>query len=195
MLHFWIPVLFALLAISRDAADAVSGRCEMPNNDQTVQEGATGTDVVLATVSKIKKSAIGLPNGDGDFLRHMAAVETGDGTLYQSGQGGLWRVSEEVFSKVKKYMELRHVPPIVGDAMNDPCLMWGEVVTGYVSMNIPLYSAMAVMIRLHMLGYDKIEDDAEAQGVIWRNHFNQTGDAQLFEKSVNRLLAIGRIYS
>ena len=67
--------------------------------DFTIEEDAVGTDVVLATISKIETSGI-FPS-DRRLLRRIAHVETDDGTTPDPTReplpGGIWKVGEENF--------------------------------------------------------------------------------------------------
>ena len=58
--------------------------------DRTLEDGATGTEVVIATVERIRSSGI-FPN-DHQFLRRMARVKSNDGEATET-IGGIWNVA------------------------------------------------------------------------------------------------------
>ena len=64
---------------------------------------ATGTDVVLATITKIQDSAI--LSDDHGFFRRVAFVESRDGTdpdTFREGyNGGIWQVDERILRQTQ----------------------------------------------------------------------------------------------
>ena len=83
-------ITLALLAILLPPALAVV--------DLTVEAGATGTDVVLATISRLESASI-FPS-DRRLLRRIAYVETDDGRSSPS-HGGIWSVNHALFQATK----------------------------------------------------------------------------------------------
>ena len=183
-----IRVIFAVVALAGLLRHARSAsNCETPAVDRTVEEGATGIEAVLATIERITKS--GIFDDDREFLRRMAAVETGDGIRFEPGQGGIWRVDLRVFSDVNNYMKTTPLPLVNKEIEERLCFRWTNEVTGYLTLDAPLYSTLTVLIRLISLDI-KIEDHNQAD--IWRTNFNMDGDINLFDREVNSILARGK---
>ena len=174
MAHYYrlgsAAMLFALLYSA-----IASSHCDNPGVDKTLDEQATGSDVVTATADKIRES--GLFGDDHGFLRSMAKVESDNGELLLQGTGGIWKVSREIFKDVDSYIRL--------DASNLDeefeeifCFNWIDVVYPngfstatvplYSALDVPLYSALAVMVRLQSTGKTLTDNDDE-QAEIWKN--------------------------
>ena len=150
--------------------------------DMTLQSGATGEDVVLATVNKIEDSGI-FPDNFG-FLRRMAAVETSDGNTFIADTGGILRIDATTFTFVNIF--------VPGSDFEDTFqeefyFEWSNTITGYGDLDVPLYSALAVMVRLNITGHSILSDDINEQAQIWKNLFHLDEDVQVFIEIVQQL--------
>ena len=179
--------LLALLLAAVFPFATPSSHCEFPAVDRTLEPEAKGEDVVLATVDKIIAS--GVFSDDFGFLRRMAAVETSDGEDLIAGSGGIWGISPIEFLLVDNFMENDPRGKNLEDTFkNGLCFIWSTTVTGLSAMDVPLYSALAVMIRLVSLGRTITDDDIEAQAILWRDSFTAGGNEQDFIDAAEALL-------
>lgn len=146
--------------------------------DLTLVPGAKGKSVVRSTVRKIAESGI-FQESDflSLFLRRMAFAETNDGVI--SGDGGIWAISEvtlrftkgyvttlargsEIGRKIKNAFGFDWVTTVLVDNCEIPC--------NTQKMNVPLYSALAVMIYLNVSGRE-IPEDKDSQVMLWKEVF------------------------
>ena len=164
--------------------------------DLTIESGAFGTDVVLATISKLEAAQIF--ESDMRLLRRIAYVETDDGRVApadgsSSGQdahsstSNIWNVDNINFLRTTtdmiladKRMEIAAKFPEVGE--------WEFVV--WEDLSRPLWSALAA--RLVLLLAENITmipstDDIAAQALFWKNYYNDDGDVAEFERRVGEL--------
>ena len=137
--------------------------------DKTLEEGAQGTDVIKATVNKITES--GIFSDDFQFLRRMAAVETNDGETAIFGDGGIWSVKRDVFNIVNEYMSGDEGQSTLGvDIASAFGFSWSETIgSDRRKLDIPLYSALAVMIHIEMSRSEivyEISQDIPSQAII-----------------------------
>ena len=174
--------------------------------DLTLESGAVGTNVVVATVSKLEAAQIFV--SDKRLLRRIAYVETEDGQEspeYGSGgeegevvplsaastkrqttisYGGIWNVDGFMFLRTKadetlaeKREEIAAVFPEVGD--------WEE--TTWDDLSKPLWSALAARLVLFLA--ENTTDipntsDIPGQAVFWKDNYNTDGDVDEFERKV-----------
>ena len=179
--------LLALLLAAVYPFATPSSHCEFPAVDRTLDPEAKGEDVVLATVDKIIASEV-FPDDFG-FLRRMAAVETDDGINATAGNGGIWGISLIEFLLVDNFMKNDQRGQNLEDTFkNGLCFIWSTTVIGYSELDVPLFSALTVMIRLVLLGRTITDDDIEAQAILWRDSFTVGGDLQTFIDTAEALL-------
>ena len=157
--------------------------CERPRFDRfgrTLEEGATGRSVVEATVHKIKGS--GIFGDDHGFLRRMASFETEDGALMTPGTGGIWSVSADALRAINVFAVRGRAPlPELENQIEQLfCLKWSDSIFDINDLDVPLYSALAVMLYLNMRGQGDIPEDVTAQATLWRDVFNRDGDTEAF---------------
>lgn len=159
--------------------------------DRTLEEGETGEGVVTATVNKIAQS--GIFQNDFQFLRRMAYVET---NFTELGEGGIWGINEETLRKVSRYILYAKSGKVLGMEIEQAfAINWTEEIVindmmakyNHQKMNVPLYSALAVMIRINIS--DTIENDETEQAILWKKLFKPQGDTNYFIKRVNILEA------
>ena len=183
-----------LIAFLRGVEPTCNTSCQA-TSDQTVQEGATGKAVVTATIQKILCSwKEDVPDEFG-FLQNMAAAETNNGETIgnATGNGGIWRINEENFDKVKNIMEAGSV--LHGIIRENFCLNWSEKVDTRPKLDKPLYSALSVMIILYTLGHDaraKLMNSVQSQADFWVEQFNKEGNTTVFVTRANALLEKGK---
>ena len=160
--------------------------------NRTLEEGATGEDVVIATVNKITESEIF--QNDFQFLRRMAFVET---NFTELGEGGIWAISADTLRVVSSYISYIHSGQELGVKIEQAFgINWTEeividdfnLVYNHQRMNVPLYSALAVMIRIRLSG-DIIQDDIVQQAQLWKSIFKPSGSETIFIEKAEMLEA------
>ena len=168
-------VILALLAILLPSTLAVV--------DLTLEAGATGTDVVLATISRLESADI-FPS-DRRLLRRIAYVETDDGQSSHS-HGGIWSVDQALFQATKaneslagKRADIAAAFPEVGD--------WEKV--RWEDLAKPLWSALAARLVLCLVTSDSATEipsasDVQGQALFWKEFYNSEGDVAEFERRV-----------
>ena len=168
-----------------------TSHCEVSATDMTLVSGAIGKDVVLDTVNKIEDSMI-FPENFG-FLRRMAAVQTNDGTSAAPARGGIWGVGMMIFNDVDMFMAGdRRGLELAVQFEEAFCFNWYNNVREIDALDIPLYSALAVMIRL-TAGLTDIPNNIVEQALIWRVTFNSSGDTERFIEIAEALINEGII--
>ena len=173
-----------LAALLRNVAP--SSQCEESANDLTLQEGATGKAVVEATIRKISSSALNFREDYG-FLRNMAAAETNDGATAGTGNGGIWGISQDTFDDVSEIMKNSPLKKNFSDAF---CFDWTTNVSNRASLDIPLYSALSVLIIMEEKKPD-LSDSLQTQADAWIDIFNSGGDKNTFISAAESLLQTG----
>ena len=158
--------------------------------DLTVESFAAGTDVVLATISRLESAQI-FPS-DSRLLRRIASVETDDGLRLPTSlaQGGIWNVNNSLFEQTltdemlsEKRTEIAASFPDLG--------YWGEVV--WEDLSKPLWSAMAARLILFLPVVTNTSEipsasDVAGQATFWKNFYNDDGDTAEFERKVQELI-------
>ncbi|CAI8020539.1 von Willebrand factor A domain-containing protein 2 [Geodia barretti] len=170
-----LALVFLVLFCS---ATVVFSQCNTQSVDRTLEDGATGGDVVKATADKIRES--GIFGDDHEFLRRMAKVESDNGRIM--GPGGIWRVDLETFKDVDVFILLQQETPTLQSQFEEHfCFSWSVEVTSreYSAMDVPLYSALTVMVYLSLTG-QIIPQNTEQQAELWTEHLNRNGDEQEF---------------
>ena len=175
-------VMLLLLALLQSAAPQ---NCETRRFDRTLEEGATGRSVVEATVNKIKGS--GIFGDDHGFLRRMAPFETEDGAVMTPGTGGIWSVSADALRTIHAFTIRGHepLPELENQIEQLFCFKWSETIGNINDLDVPLYSALAVMLYLSTRGQSDIPEDLTAQAALWRDAFNPDGDIEAFKTHGN----------
>ena len=161
--------------------------------DRTVEEGATGAGVVLATISKIEVS--GIFSSDKRLLRRIAYVETRDGTnpARGSNHGGIWDVSMEKFSDTQQNSQLRLLRLQINAAFRSDLARSG--VDGWESLewqdlNVPLWSGLAARLTLALLQMRTrvpTSSDVSGQANFWATYYNTNGNIEKFITDVEQL--------
>ena len=160
--------------------------------DETLSEGASGSDVVKAVVSRIADSDI-FPN-DNQLLRRIAYVESKDGTdrrTYRSGyHGGIWQVDDTGFFDTQdtvshrkalnnKFLKIREVFNI-----DWPSVRWED-------LRKPLYSGLAARLKLsNVEDQIPLSSKIEEQGQYWKDYYNSEDGAGTVEKFVEDVEAL-----
>ena len=84
--------------------------CIVQGVDRTVEQGASGSDVVLA---KVESSGV-FRDSDKRLLRRIAYVESRDGTT-KPPNGGIWNVSRDAFENTQQNT-------LTDESANKPCV-------------------------------------------------------------------------
>ena len=141
--------------------------------DKTIEEGATGIDVVFATIFRIQDSAVF--SDDNRFLRRVAFAESRDGTdpeTFREGyNGGIWQVDERIL-RITQNVTLHPILSSPGGIFETllgrlnvdwSAIMWRD-------LRIPLFSALAARIFFE-LADDDIPPigNLREQGAFWKS--------------------------
>ena len=160
------------------SASVVSSQCDNQDVDRTLEPQAAGDAVVKATADKIVDS--GIFGDDHDFLRRLAKVESDngvDGTV----QGGIWRIKEGIFKDVDIFIKSQTETPTLQCQFYDAfCFTWSDDVRGYGAMDVPLYSALTVMVYLKSIEQTIPKDIQRQADQLWTKFLNRNGDEQEF---------------
>lgn len=163
--------------------------------DRTLISGSNGSDVVRAVISKIISSNISFSNGEGitdagavaPFMRTMAYVETRDGREHNGG--GIWNISEDVFNDIR-YAQIGAYDNIIMELKQDDIhnhigpIDWNTII--YENLSIPLYSGLAVRIRMHLNPYS--QTDMVYSEEYWSDVFKSgRGDTTRWETDLTNL--------
>ena len=155
--------------------------------DRTLERGASGADVVKATVNKIQN----VFGDDQQFLRRIAYVESKDGTdsnTYQSGyHGGIWQVDEIGFQGTQDIRSHPRLPVRYEKIRKEFGIDWSSV--QWSDLRIPLYSGIAA--RLILLNIpETIPCDKEGQATYWKTYYNTDAGAGTASKFLMDLDAL-----
>ena len=187
-------LLVALLLAAIFPFSVPTFHCEVSATDMTLVSGAIGKDVVLDTVNKIEDSMIFPENFD--FLRRMAAVQTNDGTSAAPASVGIWGINTMIFNDLDMFMRNdRRGLELALQFEQAFCFNWYNNVNEIDALDIPLYSALAVMIRLTSAGLTDIPNNVIDQANIWRSTFNSSGDTERFIEIAEALINEGTNYA
>ena len=179
MLNSTAIILIVVLTLPADSVDL------------TVEVSATGTDVVLATVSRLESAQIFA--SDNRLLRRIAFVETDDGLQPEEtsiDRGGIWRVDYAQFQQTTTNASLEEKRADVAAAF--PEVDWGATV--WEDLSKPLWSALAARLVLFLAetsaatGEIPGASDIEGQALFWRDVYNSDGDTAEFERRVYLLI-------
>ena len=150
--------------------------------DLTLEHGKKGKSVVRSTVRKIAESGIFSDDFQNVqlFLMRMAFAETNNGEDATPSDGGIWAISPttlRVTTRYIKYSEGKKIGKKIASAFGfdwttkvlvDECKLENECDTQ--KMDVPLFSALAVMIYLN-LSNEVIPEDKSSQVTLWKEVF------------------------
>lgn len=163
--------------------------CETTDTDRTREKGATGTDIVTSTVRAIEESGIFEGANRFEFLRRVARVETNDGKTAVRSDGGIWGVSMDVLNDADRIIYINK--SIAKEINENFCFDWDAAVgTDRNELDVPLYSALAVMVRL--VGRS-VPADVFFQADLWIAVFNPSGDRESFISAAQSLEEDGKL--
>ena len=147
----------------------------------THQDGASGSEAVLLSVSEILQSGVfGVNN---DLLRRIAFVETKDGTVgdtFRDGySGGIWAVDEKKFSVTQNIRGFSRLPAKLQEIERTLNINWLKV--KWSDLPRPLFGAIAARLVL-FLASDPIPPatDLVGQAQFWVEHYNRNGTVSEF---------------
>lgn len=145
--------------------------------DRTLEDGAKGTDVVIATVNRIQESKVF--EDDYLFLRRMARVESNDGEI--PTVGGIWSIDpSSVWRKLPRFFDISaKAPELQMQVQSAFGISWNSTFPTFQDLDKPLYSALAVMLFIRARS-ETIRDDVFEQANLWHRLFN-TGSTMLNE--------------
>ena len=157
--------------------------------DRTVEEGAVGTDVVVATISKIESANI-FPS-DKRLLRRIAYVETADGERPCSS---IWNVGMEGFQHTKEDACLADITAMINECFESEFSKLGH--EGWESvewedLDTPLLSALAARLLIYTAEKNNYSiptsSDIEGQASFWNYHYNTAGNMDEFIEDIGNL--------
>ena len=183
-------LFFAALLCSATA----SSHCEDQQGvDMTLEEEAVGAAVVDATARKIRESGIFEAN-DHLFLRRMAAVETNNGERFVPNTGGIWSVDNGIFKTVQTHIS--GSSDLQSQFERRLCFSWSMDILpkGYRAMDIPLYSALYVMVYLVYVR-ETVPDNIAQQASLWIKVFDRAGTVEEFTTASRSIRGMGRVSS
>ena len=152
-------------------------------NEAVLEEGASGTAVVLLSVTYIRQATI-FPD-DNQLLRRIAYVETRDGISSVDNEGGIWAVSEAAFESTKNtsnvLLALKHEL-----ILQQFSIAWQSVQLS--DLRRPLYSALAARLALFTAPRAIPNDtDVTGQAEFWRDNYNTDGSVGEFIRAIMEL--------
>ena len=139
-----------------------------------LQPYANGSAVVLQTIARIQQS--GVFGNDNGILRRIAYVETRDGTLTNtSNGGGIWAVDENKFQQTRNVDANVRLPARFRQIRDAFGIDWLSV--QWRDLQVPLYSAIASRLVLYLAPRAiPPESDLSAQADFWVQYYNPNGD-------------------
>ena len=157
-------------------------------DSEILQEGGSGSAVVLLSVARIQQS--GSFADDNELLRRIAHVETRDGTAedtYREGfDGGVWAVSREAFRNTQNTSANRRLRGRFEDIRNEFQIDWPLVT--WRDLRRPLYSAIAARLVLFIAPASIPQtSDIPAQAEFWMRYYNPGGSTANFIAAASEL--------
>ncbi|XP_064382743.1 collagen alpha-5(VI) chain-like isoform X2 [Halichondria panicea] len=155
--------------------------------DRTLQNGASGSDVVRAVTNKVQA----VFGDDQQFLRRIAFVESKDGTdssTYRSGyNGGIWQVDDIAFRATQDTSShprliLQHEKIKAEFEIDWQSVQWSD-------LRAPLYSGLAARLFLLTIP-EAIPCNVAEQAAYWKKYYNTAsgaGTKQKFIDDINSL--------
>lgn len=149
----------------------VAGSLAVSAVDLTLQDGATGADVVLAVIAKLDSSNVFKVESDHRLLRRIAYVETRDGTKSNSSQrGGIWAIDNGKLDIVRTSAELQEKRSATRDKFG---IEWSEMT--WKDLRKPLYAGLVA--RLYLLYLEStsrvipLAGDVRSQAQFWFDYY------------------------
>lgn len=140
--------------------------------DMTIQNQATGPDVVQAVVDKIKDSCI--YSNDRLFLRRLAYVESQDGLdkdTFRSGYyGGIWQVNKIAYEATKQCNSSQYLFTLCEIISSKLKIDWDR--TRWQDLTKPLYSGLAASLYLNLRAGNNTPGDINAQAGFWSHYYH-----------------------
>ena len=146
--------------------------------DLTRIPDSKGTETVLACVRLVEDS--GIFTDDYHTLRRIAYAETLDGDESRSSSGGIWNVSEEIFTETMNSSNAAIHSEINVIFHID----WNSAT--YNDLDKPIYSALAARIFLQEKQNSGSDISSVAnQTSLWITEYNSNGNMSLYTDAVN----------
>ena len=158
-------------------------------NIDILQEGGSGSAVVLLSIARIRQS--GAFGDDNELLRRIAYVETRDGTTedtYREGfDGGIWAVTRDAFLDTQDTDANPRLPGRFRAIREQFEIDWPSVT--WRELRRPLYSAIAARLVLFIAPVRSIPQasDIAAQAEFWMRYYNPGGSTANFISGANEL--------
>ncbi len=155
-----------------------------------MEEGASGTDVTIATIEYIQNLQI-FPE-DNRLLRRIAYIESRDGTASDTFRdnyfGGIWQVDEAVFDATRDSSN-----PLLDGYFNQLAnkifLDWTLII--YPDLRIPLFSGLATQLFISLGEADRLSvEDVRGQARFWKESGYSTNANETVETFVDGITAL-----
>ena len=179
--HFYST--FCALVLFSARSSSVQARLE----ESLLQEGGTGSSVVLLSVVRIRQS--GIFSVDKNLLSRIAYTETRDGTAgdtYRDGyHGGIWAVDKRVFLSTQDTAADRSLTGIFEDIQQEFGIYWPSVT--WRDLRKPFYSALAARLALFVTHVTiPSSTDVQGQANFWVRYYNPGSSSSDFISAVTR---------
>ena len=150
----------------------VLGSTSAQGADKTLQEGASGFNVVQVVVNRI----IAVFGNDNQFLRRVAYVESKDGTdsdTYRSNyHGGIWQVDEIAFQSTQDVSTFPALSLLYNNISENFGIDWRNV--QWMDLRKPLFSGIAARLFISN-NFTSIPCDIAGQATYWKTYYNRNG--------------------
>ena len=146
--------------------------------DLTLEDDATGSDVVLAVIAKLDFARIF--DSDHRFLRRLAFVENGDGiNSTATDHGGIWALEESKFGVVLAAPELEEVYRSIRRSFG---IEWSQVKKN--DLRKPFYSGLAARLYLYYLEITAtasipLAGNIQEQAQFWITYYHSSSTGRL----------------
>ena len=161
------------------------------STDRTVEENAMGTDVVLATISRIEGA--GIFRSDKRLLRRIAYVETADGKSPWNN-GGIWNVTRTGFERTQNLSGLAGVRKEIKEQFSSDFVSTTNVESWeflkFKNLNRPLWSALAARLLIYIEEQTvdlPTASDIDGQADFLQRLYNKSNGVEEFRKDVEEL--------
>ena len=161
--------------------------------DRTLEDGASGSDVVQAVIAKLDSSKIF--DNDHRLLRRLAFVESSDGRnsgILGQPNGGIWGVEESKFDKLLTVPELAEARDSIWQGFR---IVWAQVTRD--DLRKPFYSGLAARLYLHYLEITgtasiPLAGNIEEQAQFWITYYHSNTGGMTTDYFVGQVTALDK---
>ena len=167
-------VLYSVIALGSSQKDA---------SREPVTPGINYCEVIEAVVEEIESSGVFTTDTKG-LLRLIAFIETRDGErLTAAGQGGIWKVSVEQFTKVRESRNFINIGTIRSSIYNRFKFNFADEDLQYNSLDKPFISALFAalylynQLQLSFKTFSDIPPDPNDQSTFYARYYSKSSTA------------------